>query len=59
MIADIQKKYKDKPEKQQEELLKLQQEYGYKPTAGCMPIKETAANTNATPVSFFFIFLPN
>ena len=30
MIADIQKKYKDKPEKQQEELLKLQQEYGYK-----------------------------
>ena len=34
MIADIQKKYKDKPEKQQEELLKLQQEYGYKPTAG-------------------------
>ena len=38
MIADIQKKYKDKPEKQQEELLKLQQEYGYKPTAGCMPM---------------------
>ena len=25
MIADIQKKYKDKPEKQQEELMKLQQ----------------------------------
>ena len=38
MIADIQKKYKNKPEKQQEELLKLHQEYGYKPTAGCMPI---------------------
>ena len=38
MIADIQKKYKDKPEKQQEELLKLQQEYGYKPTAGCVPM---------------------
>ena len=38
MIADIQKKYKDKPEKQQEELLKLQQEFGYKPTAGCMPM---------------------
>ena len=38
MIADIQKKYKDKPEKQQEELMKLQQEYGYKPTAGCMPM---------------------
>ena len=38
MIADIQKKYKDKPEKQQEELVKLQQEFGYKPTAGCMPM---------------------
>ena len=38
MIADIQKKYKDKPDKQQEELMKLQQNYGYKPTAGCMPM---------------------
>ena len=38
MIADIQKKYKDKPEKQQEEMLKLQQDYGYKPTAGCVPM---------------------
>ena len=37
MVADIQKKYRDKPEKQQEELLKLQ-EQGYKPTAGCMPM---------------------
>ena len=38
MIADIQKKYKDKPEKQQEELMKLQQDFGYKPTAGCLPM---------------------
>ena len=38
MMMEIQTKYKDKPEKQQEELLKLQQEYGYKPTAGCMPM---------------------
>ena len=38
MIADIQKKYKDKPEKQQEEMLKLQQDYGYSPTAGCVPM---------------------
>ena len=38
MITEIQKKYKDKPEKQQEELLKLQQDYGYKPTAGCIPM---------------------
>ena len=38
MIMDIQTKYKDKPEKQQEELMKLQQDYGYKPTAGCVPM---------------------
>ena len=37
MIMEIQKKYKDKPDKQQEELMKLQ-EQGYKPTAGCMPM---------------------
>ena len=29
--------YRDKPDKQQEELMKLQ-EQGYKPTAGCMPM---------------------
>lgn len=38
MIMEIQKKYKDKPEKQQEELLKLQRDYGYSPTSGCMPM---------------------
>ena len=38
MIMDIQTKYKDKPEKQQEELMKLQQDFGYKPTAGCLPM---------------------
>lgn len=38
MIMDIQKKYKDKPEKQQEELLKLQRDYGYSPASGCMPM---------------------
>ena len=37
MVMEIQKKYKDKPDKQQEELMKLQ-EQGYKPTAGCMPM---------------------
>ena len=37
MIAEIQTKYKNKPEKQQEELM-LQQDYGYKPTAGCVPM---------------------
>ena len=38
MITEIQTKYKDKPEKQQEEMLKLQQDYGYNPTAGCVPM---------------------
>ena len=38
MMMEIQTKYKDKPEKQQEEMLKLQQDYGYSPTAGCMPM---------------------
>ena len=38
MIMEIQKKYKDKPEKQQEELTRLQQDFGYKPTAGCLPM---------------------
>lgn len=38
MIADIQKKYKDKPEKQQEELTRLQQDFGYNPTSGCLPM---------------------
>ena len=38
MMQDIQTKYKDKPEKQQEEMLKLQQDYGYNPTAGCVPM---------------------
>ena len=38
MLQEIQTKYKNKPEKQQEEMLKLQQDYGYKPTAGCVPM---------------------
>ena len=38
MLLDIQNKYKDKPEKQQEEMLKLQQDFGYNPTAGCIPM---------------------
>ena len=38
MIMEIQKKYKDKPEKQQEELTRLQQDFGYNPTSGCFPM---------------------
>lgn len=38
MINEIQQKYKNNQEKQQEELLKLQQEYGYNPLSGCLPM---------------------
>lgn len=38
MILEIQKKYKDNQEKQSQELAKLQQEYGYSPTGGCLPM---------------------
>ena len=36
-IREIQEKYKNNPQKQQDELAKLQQQ-GYKPTAGCLPM---------------------
>lgn len=38
MINEIQQKYKNNQEKMQEEMLKFQQEYGYSPTAGCLPM---------------------
>ena len=38
MINEIQQKYKNNPEKQNEELMKFQQEYGYNPMAGCLPM---------------------
>ncbi|MGN0974902.1 MAG: YidC/Oxa1 family membrane protein insertase [Gemmiger sp.] len=38
MINEIQQKYKNNQQKQQEELMRLQEEYGYNPTAGCMPM---------------------
>jgi YidC/Oxa1 family membrane protein insertase len=38
MINEIQQKYKTNQEKMQQELMKLQQEYGYTPTAGCLPM---------------------
>lgn len=40
MIQEIQNKYKNhpNPQKQQEELMQLQQEYGFSPTAGCFPM---------------------
>lgn len=38
MINEIQQKYKNNQEKMQQELTTLQQEYGYSPTAGCLPM---------------------
>lgn len=38
MMTEIQEKYKNNQEKQSEELMRLQQEYGYNPMAGCMPM---------------------
>lgn len=38
MIADIQKKYAKDKEKQSEELMKLQEEYGFNPAGGCLPM---------------------
>ena len=37
MVQEIQTKYRNDQVKQQEELQRLQQEYGYNPTAGCLP----------------------
>ena len=38
MINEIQQKYKTTRKKMQEEMVKFQQEYGYSPTAGCLPM---------------------
>ena len=38
LITEIQQKYKNDPQKQQEELMKLQQEHGFNPMGGCLPM---------------------
>lgn len=38
MIADIQKTYAKDKNRQQQELMKLQEEMGYNPMAGCLPL---------------------
>lgn len=38
MIDEIQKKYATDKQKQQEEMMRLQQEYGYNPMSGCLPM---------------------
>ncbi len=38
LMNEIQQKYKNDPQKQQEELMRLQQEHGFNPMAGCLPM---------------------
>lgn len=38
MMTEIQEKYKNNQQKQQEELMRLQTEYGFNPMAGCLPM---------------------
>lgn len=38
MINEINKKWAGDKQKQQEELMRLQEEYGFSPTAGCLPM---------------------
>lgn len=38
LMQEIREKYKDQPEKQQAELIKLYKEHGFNPLAGCLPM---------------------
>jgi YidC/Oxa1 family membrane protein insertase len=38
LLKEIQTKYKDNPEKLQKEMMKLYQEHGFNPFAGCLPM---------------------
>ena len=38
LVTEIQKKYKDNPEKLQKEMMKLYKEHGFNPLAGCLPM---------------------
>jgi YidC/Oxa1 family membrane protein insertase len=38
LLTEIQKKYKDQPEKLQKEMMKLYKEHGFNPLAGCLPM---------------------
>ncbi len=38
LVQEIQKKYKDNPEKLQKEMMKLYKEHGFNPLAGCLPM---------------------
>ncbi|MCG6957123.1 MAG: membrane protein insertase YidC [Gemmatimonadetes bacterium] len=38
LLQEIQKKYKDNPERLQKEMLRLHKEHGFNPMAGCLPM---------------------
>ncbi len=38
LLQEIQKKYKDQPEKLQKEMMKLYKDHGFNPLAGCVPM---------------------
>ncbi|HEX6069962.1 MAG TPA: membrane protein insertase YidC [Longimicrobiaceae bacterium] len=38
LMQEIREKYKDDPQKQQEELMRLYKEHGFNPMAGCLPM---------------------
>lgn len=38
LMQEIREKYKEDPQKQQEELMKLYKEHGFNPVAGCLPM---------------------
>ena len=38
LLQEIQKKYKDQPEKLQKEMMKLYKDHGFNPLAGCLPM---------------------
>ncbi|HEX2191360.1 MAG TPA: membrane protein insertase YidC, partial [Longimicrobiaceae bacterium] len=38
LVQEIQTKYKNEPQKQQEEMIRLYKEHGFNPVAGCLPL---------------------
>jgi YidC/Oxa1 family membrane protein insertase len=38
LVQEVQKKYKDNPEKLQKEMMKMYKEHGFNPVAGCLPM---------------------
>ena len=52
LAADIQKRYKDNPEKLQKEMMRLYKEHGFNPLAGCLPMLLPWP----VLVSLFFVF---